>query len=260
MTDGENFPEERVNAGFQSGTSDIWKASDGNYSIFHPSKVNRTGTGSTLAANIAASRPFWVPHLSRWESRPWIGVSPNTGNPYIDGPQRIASNTNWRIDTNGDGTCTNAEDGRGTFNNTTQACWPSYGAQTWQQVWASQRMTWVAQQLYARPLLLSNGTVPSSVLAGFRTQMDLFRSRTGTIASSGNTTTGMDSQLSTLCAQARQNRVVVYGIAFEAPTRGQQAIYNCASSPGHYFNAQGLQISTAFRAIAAQINALRLVN
>jgi hypothetical protein len=52
--------------------------------------------------------------------------------------------------------------------------------------------------------------------------------------------------------------VIVYGIAFEAPTNGQAAISNCATSPAHYFNASGLQISTAFRSIASNISQLRL--
>jgi Flp pilus assembly protein TadG len=64
MSDGENFPEERVNQGFRVGESPIWRAAatgdaSQRYSIFHGLRVNRSG-----ATNIANSRPFWVPHLS----------------------------------------------------------------------------------------------------------------------------------------------------------------------------------------------------
>ena len=52
--------------------------------------------------------------------------------------------------------------------------------------------------------------------------------------------------------------VTVYGIAFEAPTGGRTQISQCATSSAHYFNAAGLQIRTAFRAIASNISHLRL--
>ena len=68
----------------------------------------------------------------------------------------------------------------------------------------------------------------------------------------------MDSTLQQSCTLAKSNGVVVYGIAFEAPTNGQTQILACASSPAHYFNAQGLSITTAFRAIASNISQLRL--
>ena len=68
----------------------------------------------------------------------------------------------------------------------------------------------------------------------------------------------MDSQLQQTCAFAKASGVIVYGIAFEAPTTGQTQIRNCASSTAHYFNASGLQIQTAFQEIAANISQLRL--
>ena len=235
MTDGEHFAEERVNPGFRSGISPIWRATtDTNFSIFHESWVTRTN-----AAAIAASRPFWVPHLSQWQSRPWNGTSPNTSMPYAEGALR-------RFDVSGDGVCNNTDDGLGVLQ-ATQGCWGSSNEQTWPEVWAAVRMHWVAWQLYGRPL---------STTAGGRTaiadaQMNLFRAYTPTSA--------MDTQLANLCAMVRAEEVVVFGIAFEAPPNGQTAISSCASSPSHYFNAQGLQISAAFRAIASQINSLRLI-
>ena len=71
-------------------------------------------------------------------------------------------------------------------------------------------------------------------------------------------TNHMDSQLQQQCARARENGITVYGIAFEAPSAGQAQISQCATSSAHYFNAAGLQISTAFRAIASNISHLRL--
>ena len=68
----------------------------------------------------------------------------------------------------------------------------------------------------------------------------------------------MDTTMLQSCTQAKDNGVVIYGIAFEAPPQGQAVISGCASSPAHYFDAQGLSIQTAFRAIASNISQLRL--
>lgn len=111
--------------------------------------------------------------------------------------------------------------------------------QTWPQVWAKLRLSYVAYQYYAR--------------AGMNTytaQMDTFRTLTPT--------TTMDTQLQSICSLAKGQGVIVYGIAFEATVNGQNQIRNCSTSNAHYFNAAGLQIRTAFRAIASNISQLRL--
>lgn len=119
--------------------------------------------------------------------------------------------------------------------------------QTWQQVWASQRLTWVAWQLYARAL----GTSSSTRTTQYNTAISAMSSTYADV-------TTMNSTLQTSCAQAKANGVIVYGIAFEAPTNGQMQISSCASSAAHYFDAQGLEIQTAFRTIANSISQLRL--
>lgn len=118
--------------------------------------------------------------------------------------------------------------------------------QTWPQVWAQARLSWVAWQLYARAL----GTSPTTRTTQFNTAMAAFKSQTAT--------TSMDSQLQQICTLAKNQNVIVYGIAFEAPANGQTQISKCATSSAHYFNAAGLQIRTAFRAIASNISQLRL--
>lgn len=117
----------------------------------------------------------------------------------------------------------------------------------WVQIWRDMRVSYVAWQFYARPLGGSNSSnrtyYYNLAMGSFVTEVP-----TGT----------MDDQLQTMCELAKQNGVIVYGIAFEAPTNGQTQIKKCATSPAHYFNAQGLQISTAFRSIASNISQLRL--
>jgi len=124
--------------------------------------------------------------------------------------------------------------------------WNSGVQQTWVQVWGSQRVSWVAWQLYARAL--GTDATRSSV---YTTWMNNFRGSNATVAT-------MNSQLQSVCTLAKANKVIIYGIAFEAPTQGAQQIAACASSPSHYFSATGLQITTAFRAIASNISQLRL--
>ena len=116
----------------------------------------------------------------------------------------------------------------------------------WQTVWSEVRLKWVAWQLYARAL----GTNSSQRGTHYNTWLANLRSQTATAT--------MDSQLQTICTKAKQNGVTVYGIAFEAPAAGQTQIAACSTSNAHYFNAAGLQIRTAFRAIASNISQLRL--
>lgn len=117
----------------------------------------------------------------------------------------------------------------------------------WQTLWSEVSVQWVAWQLYGRGL---GGTSSSSRTNNYNTWLANLRSQTAT--------TTMNSQLQSLCSLAKTNGVTVYGIAFEAPSGGQTQISQCATSPAHYFNAAGLQIRTAFRAIASNISKLRL--
>jgi len=186
MTDGSHFAEERVNAGYRSGDSNIWKSTgDGNYSAY----FDRANTTSD----------YWVPHRNEWRTDKW-----NSGS----GVQR----------------------------------------QTWPQVWTNLRLSYVAWHLYARGLYSSGGT--SQQQQSYRDTIAAFRSQTPTGT--------MDSQLQSACGQAKAQGIIVYGISFEAPTAGATQIAACASSSAHYFNASGLQINTAFRAIASNISQLRL--
>ena len=117
---------------------------------------------------------------------------------------------------------------------------------TWQQLWSEVRVQWVVWQLYARAI----GTNDSQRAAQNNTWLATIRQQTAV--------TTMNNQLQQMCELARNNGVTVYGIAFEAPTGGQAQISQCATSAAHYFNAAGLQIRTAFRAIASNISHLRL--
>lgn len=68
-----------------------------------------------------------------------------------------------------------------------------------------------------------------------------------------------DSRTASICAAAKNRGIVVFTVGFEAPERGQTVLRNCASSPGHHFDVDGLAIDDAFASIAASIRKLRLV-
>lgn len=209
MTDGENFQQERFNSGYRTGASPIWRATDSRYSIFHSSRVN-----SSTSTTICNSRPFWVPHLSAWHSRPWNGTTPSGTACYVPATT--------------------------TYTSTTQ--------QTWQNVWQAVRVQWVAWELYARALGTTSGTRTST----FNTWLANFRSLTDTAT--------MDTRLDDICTLAKDNGILVYGIAFEAPTVGTNAIRACSSDPksNYFFDVDGLAIASAFSAIASNLSQLRL--
>jgi hypothetical protein len=117
----------------------------------------------------------------------------------------------------------------------------------WHEVWQRMQMQYVAWNFYARAL----GTNSSTRNSTFGIWIQNFRNTTNAA--------NMDSTLQQSCTFARNNGVIVFGIAFEAPSNGQTQIRNCATSPSYAYNATGLQIISVFQDIATQINQLRLV-
>jgi hypothetical protein len=67
-----------------------------------------------------------------------------------------------------------------------------------------------------------------------------------------------DSRLQTICSAIKDEDALIYAIGFEATSNGNNQLRNCASTPAHFFNAQGLDIRDSFQAIAASIAQLRL--
>jgi hypothetical protein len=68
-----------------------------------------------------------------------------------------------------------------------------------------------------------------------------------------------DTRLRQMCDVAKANDIVIFTIAFQAPSGGQSVMRYCASSDAHYYDVTGLNISDAFSSIARTINQLRLV-
>ncbi|KEJ89275.1 TadE/TadG family type IV pilus assembly protein [Sulfitobacter donghicola] len=67
-----------------------------------------------------------------------------------------------------------------------------------------------------------------------------------------------DTLLDKVCDAAKEKNIVIWSIGFEVSDHGADVMRNCASSPSHFFRVEGVEIKEAFKAIARQINQLRL--
>ena len=144
-------------------------------------------------------------------------------------------------------TTTNCKTGSNTSEAWQSTPWSAGVQQSWQKVWADLRVSYVAWQMYERAL-----SKDATRGATYNTWMANFRSLTPT--------TSMDSQLQAVCALAKTKKnVVIYGIAFDAPTRGQEMISQCSSGGQYYYKSNdSVGIRSAFRSIALNISQLRL--
>lgn len=72
------------------------------------------------------------------------------------------------------------------------------------------------------------------------------------------TSSQADNMLDSICDAAKAQGLVVWSVGFEVSNDSAGVMQNCASSPSHFFRVEGVEISEAFKAIASQINQLRL--
>lgn len=67
-----------------------------------------------------------------------------------------------------------------------------------------------------------------------------------------------DAQTVAACQALRQQDVLIYAVAFEAPPGGVDMMQQCASSENHFFNTTGDGIAEVFRSIGSHIQTQRL--
>ncbi|MGJ8544872.1 MAG: pilus assembly protein TadG-related protein [Sulfitobacter sp.] len=67
-----------------------------------------------------------------------------------------------------------------------------------------------------------------------------------------------DRLLQNVCDAAKGKGIVIWSIGFEVDDHGAEEMRECASSNSHFFRVEGVDLADAFRAIARQINQLRL--
>lgn len=61
-----------------------------------------------------------------------------------------------------------------------------------------------------------------------------------------------------VCDKAKAEGIIVWTIAFQAPESARTEMRNCATSLAFFYDVEGVEISSAFKSIARQINELRL--
>lgn len=62
-----------------------------------------------------------------------------------------------------------------------------------------------------------------------------------------------------LCAAMKMQNIIIYSVAFQSPPAAESVLRQCATSPGHYFDANnGAELRAAFRQVAERLGALRL--
>ncbi|WP_413719588.1 pilus assembly protein TadG-related protein [Silicimonas sp. MF1-12-2] len=67
-----------------------------------------------------------------------------------------------------------------------------------------------------------------------------------------------DARVRNICGEARASGIEVYTIAFQAPSSSETLLSDCAGDASRYFDVDGLDIATAFEAIAVNLTKLRL--
>jgi len=67
-----------------------------------------------------------------------------------------------------------------------------------------------------------------------------------------------DPRAETLCAKAKDQDIIIFSIAFEAPSAGKALLKKCKSDDGAYYEATGDEIVDVFASIGSTIRNLRL--
>ncbi|MFU8883215.1 MAG: pilus assembly protein TadG-related protein, partial [Rhodobacterales bacterium] len=190
-----------------------------------PSNVYRNSADNRYSVyheNVSGKEKYWIPHNGTWSQAPWGGSVTESCGWVWSGIGQYVCNT-----TVSNGTASQLD---------------------WTQVWQQVRVQWAAQHFYRRAL---GGTLA--------TWNNMLRTREGTVISGGpHEVSTMNNRLLNLCDQAKAQGIVIYTVAFEAPTLGQDLMRSCASSSNHAFDVDGLDIRSAFASIATSIRKLRL--
>ena len=110
---------------------------------------------------------------------------------------------------------------------------------TWPKVWEAFSVTTFSSGMYAKATGASSSTFYNAAVE-----------HTDYVAK--------DDRLERICDAAKAKDVLVFAIAYDAASRGEEALKNCVSASSYYYDAQGTTIADAFAGIANSINMLRL--
>lgn len=118
---------------------------------------------------------------------------------------------------------------------------------TYPEVWAMFTPRWVAKELYGDAL--GSTSYERSVIRNQWTNNFISLIAPAT----------KNARLEQICDALKAEDVEIFAVGFEATATGTATMQNCASSPGHYYGANGLELQAAFAAIARQISQLKLI-
>ena len=70
-----------------------------------------------------------------------------------------------------------------------------------------------------------------------------------------------NEQAKKMCDEMRDEDVIVYAVAFQAPSTAKDTLEDCAGDTSRFFDAaNGEQLLNAYAAIASQLSALTIVD
>ncbi|NVO54775.1 VWA domain-containing protein [Rhodobacteraceae bacterium B1Z28] len=245
MTDGSNTSQFQINEPYRENESIIWwNGSTVNYSTFDARTEKYYWHGVDNYERNNSEGWYWA--RETWQDCPYggfLGDDPYTAvvetecrNSYTQ-----ARCTNWRQNARGEYECTSFDnrytrevsvtDNDGNELRSTQIEWPD--------VW--KRTT----RLAIRDLLQESlgSTIASNWFDNSASEIN---------ASKKN------PRVHAMCADAEAKNIVVFTIAFEAPSAGKAILQACSSDDGAYYEATGDEIVDVFASIGSSIRNLRL--
>jgi len=175
--------------------------------------------------------PVWLKTKSNGDNKYWIYNEDHPGSKKYYKAFYQEDSTSWFGGSNGH-KWVNAP-----ANNATQLSWP--------ELWAHAPMEFVSDELFDYAWLDSSYTNGSNGWPGFYSRVSR---------------AAKDTRMSNICTAVKSNNTLIFTIGFEVSNSNAAKLSQCATSAGHFFRVEGVEISEAFASIAAQLNSLRLTH
>ncbi len=241
MTDGSNTQQYDLREPYKSGLSYIWFDRNSPTQPLHQVSLSETSVqyrGVETPTDYWDDRFYWTnqTYYNRWKSYP---------NGFSSQSQYVAQRQA------GEGAILAPGAGQTYVNDAHRA--------SWQELYATYTHNRVNNTLLSKAY--NHGAIPwSTGTSGWPNYIPLpdYVDADNAIDYDVVNSSEANNRLSAICQAARDQGIIIYTIAFEAPSSGRTALRDCASSPSHYFDVDGTDISAAFSAIASDIRALKL--
>lgn len=223
MTDGQNTSQYYINDGYRTGASNIWwNDAEEKYSVYVG-----LDTDDDDNDGIYDEPMFYWPHTDEW-----------VDHAYGEGTFEETVTETYCKSYKKNGSCKKYKKKKTTVTVDEPG---SAEELSYADLWAYTTLEWIVEDLY-EPWMYDDDAWD-----------DWYYSVRNYVGSSTK-----NSRLSNICDAAKDQGIVVFTIGFEAPSSGDAVLEDCASSPAHFFDVTGLQISQAFSSIASSIRKLRL--